>query len=67
MHPARPYQVLVTDIYMPLNDGLEAIQAFRRDTRGSASSPCPRGGSRRGTAISASRPEIGADATLAKP
>lgn len=67
MHRSRPYQALVTDIYMPLSDGLETIQAFRRETPGIRVIAMSGGGiSTRGRHLGVAT-EIGADATLQKP
>ena len=68
MHRLKPYQALVTDIYMPLSDGLETIQAFRRETPGmriiamSGGGVLAKGSDHLGVASVA-----GADATLKKP
>ena len=67
MHRSRPYQVLITDIYMPHSDGLEAIQAFRRETPGIRIIAMSGGGSMARGRYLAVAIEIGADATLEKP
>jgi DNA-binding response OmpR family regulator len=67
MHRRKPYQALVTDIYMPLRDGLETIQAFRRETPGIRVIAMSGGGNvAKGGYLGVAR-EIGADATLVKP
>ncbi|MGE5638607.1 MAG: response regulator [Clostridia bacterium] len=63
----RPAAVLITDIYMPLGDGIETIAAFRREfprTKIIAMS----GGGRlvKGSYLGLAG-DIGADATLEKP
>lgn len=67
MHRSRPYQAVVTDIYMPQSDGLEAIQAFRRETPGIRIIAMSGGGSMAKGRYLAVAIEIGADATLEKP
>ena len=67
MHRSRPYQAVITDIYMPRNDGLEAIQAFRRETPGIRIVAMSGGGSLARGRYLAVAIEIGANATLEKP
>jgi CheY-like chemotaxis protein len=63
----RPAQVLITDIFMPGKDGIETIEAFRREW------PRIRIVAMSGGGMVATRdylevaPEIGADAVLRKP
>ena len=67
LHRQRPFQILITDIYMPLSDGLETIQAFRRATPGIRIVAMSGGGQlARGSHLGVAS-EIGADATLVKP
>jgi len=67
VHRQAPVQVLLTDIYMPLSDGLETIQAFRREFP-SVRIIAMSGGGRvvRGSYLGVAS-SIGADATLQKP
>ena len=67
MHRARPFQVLITDIYMPHTDGLETIQAFRRATPRICIIAMSGGGMIAKGSYLAVASEIGADATLVKP
>lgn len=67
MHRRAPYQVLVTDIYMPLSDGLETIQAFRRASPGMRIIAMSGGGHVAKGSYLGVASEIGADATLEKP
>jgi len=67
MHRRNPYQALVTDIYMPLSDGLETIQAFRRETPGIRVIAMSGGGNVAKGGYLEVAIEIGADATLLKP
>ena len=67
MHRASPFQVLVTDIYMPRSDGLETIQAFRRETPGIRIIAMSGGGDVAKGSYLGVATEIGADATLVKP
>jgi DNA-binding response OmpR family regulator len=67
LHQLRPFQILITDIYMPLTDGLETIQAFRRATPGIRIVAMSGGGDvAKGSHLGVAT-EIGADATLQKP
>ena len=67
MHCRDPYQVLLTDIYMPLSDGLETIQAFRRVSPGMRIIAMSGGGVVAKGSYLRVASEIGADATLVKP
>jgi len=67
MHRSRPYQVLITDIYMPRSDGLETIQAFRRETPAIRVIAMSGGGDVAKMRYLGVATEIGADATLEKP
>ena len=67
MHRRRPYEALVTDIYMPLSDGLETIQAFRRESPGMRVIAMSGGGDLAKGRYLGVATEIGADATLEKP
>lgn len=67
MHRRHPYQALVTDIYMPLSDGLETIQAFRRETPRIRVVAMSGGGEVAKGSHLAVAIEIGAAATLVKP
>lgn len=67
MHRNRPFHILVTDIYMPLSDGLETIQAFRRDAPGVRIVAMSGGGDLAKINHLGVASEIGADATLEKP
>jgi len=67
VHRRRPVEVLLTDIYMPLSDGIETIQAFRREFPTVKIVAMSGGGSRvRGSYLDVAS-DIGADATLTKP
>jgi CheY-like chemotaxis protein len=67
VHRRRPVEVLLTDIYMPLSDGIEAIQAFRREFPSVKIVAMSGGGTRvRGSYLGVAS-DIGADATLQKP
>lgn len=67
VHRTRPVDVLITDIYMPLSDGLETIQAFRRTAPGMKIIAMSGGGAfSRATHLEVAS-EIGADITLTKP
>lgn len=67
MHRRRPFQVLLTDIYMPLRDGLETIQAFRRAAPQILVIAMSGGGDVAKGSYLGVASEIGADATLEKP
>ena len=67
LHLRRGFQVLLTDIYMPLSDGLETIQAFRRLTPGILIVAMSGGGDFAKASYLGVASEIGADATLQKP
>lgn len=67
LHRRRPFQVLLTDIYMPLSDGLETIQAFRRDAPKMKVIAMSGGGDVAKGSYLGVASEIGADATLRKP
>jgi DNA-binding NtrC family response regulator len=67
LHRQRPFQILITDIYMPLTDGLETIQAFRRATPGIRIVAMSGGGDIAKGSYLGVATEIGADATLEKP
>lgn len=67
MHRRHPFQVLLTDIYMPLSDGLETIQAFRHAAPQIRVIAMSGGGDvAKGRYLDVAS-EIGADATLEKP
>lgn len=67
LHRQRPFEILITDIYMPLTDGLETIQAFRRVAPGIRIVAMSGGGDvAKGSHLGVAT-EIGADATLEKP
>ena len=67
MHRFNAYQVLVTDIYMPLSDGLETIQAFRRESPGMRIIAMSGGGDFAKSRHLGVASIAGADATLDKP
>jgi DNA-binding NtrC family response regulator len=67
LHKQRPFQILITDIYMPHIDGLETIQAFRRATPGIRIVAMSGGGHVAKGSYLGVATEIGADATLEKP
>jgi DNA-binding response OmpR family regulator len=67
MHRSRPYQVLITDIYMPRSDGLETIQAFRRESPAIRVIAMSGGGDVAKGSYLGVATAIGADATLQKP
>ena len=67
VHRRRPVQVLITDIYMPLHDGLETILAFRREFPGVKIIAMSGGGQMARTTYLGVASDIGADATLQKP
>jgi len=67
MHRLRGYHVLLTDIYMPHSDGLETIQAFRRETPGILIIAMSGGGNFAKSRHLGVATEAGADATLEKP
>ena len=67
MHRRNGYHALVTDIYMPLSDCLETIQAFRRETPGIFIVAMSGGGHVAKGRYLGVATEIGADATLEKP
>lgn len=67
-HRVRPYDLVVTDLFMPTQDGFETIQLLRRVASGLkvvAISGGGKTGSSPGYLFTAM--EIGADAVLAKP
>jgi DNA-binding response OmpR family regulator len=66
-HRLNAYQVLLTDIYMPLSDGLETIQAFRRETPGMRIIAMSGGGDFAKGRYLGVASVAGADATLEKP
>ena len=67
VHRRRPVEVLLTDIYMPLSDGIETIQTFRRDFPEVKIIAMSGGGiTVRGSYLGVAS-DIGADATLQKP
>lgn len=67
VHGTRPVDVLVTDIYMPLSDGLETIAAFRGAAPWVKIIAMSGGGAfSRFTHLEVAS-EIGADVTLTKP
>lgn len=67
VHRRRPVQFLITDIYMPLHDGLETIQTFRREFPGVKIVAMSGGGQAARTTYLDVASDIGADATLRKP
>ena len=67
MHRRNAYQVLLTDIYMPLSDGLETIQAFRRESPRMRIIAMSGGGDVAKGRYLGVATEVGADATLEKP
>ena len=67
MHRSRPFQIVITDIYMPHSDGLETIQAFRRATPDVRIIAMSGGGDRAKLRYLGVASEVGADATLDKP
>ena len=67
VHRRKPVDVLITDIYMPLSDGLETIQAFRREAPQIKIIAMSGGGQvARGSYLGVAT-SIGADASLQKP
>jgi CheY-like chemotaxis protein len=67
IHRARPAQVLLTDIFMPGKDGMETIEAFRRQWPEVKIVAMSGGGSVATRDYLSMAPDIGADATLRKP
>lgn len=67
MHRRKPFQIVLTDIYMPQSDGIETIQSFRRATPGVRIIAMSGGGNRAKGRYLGVATEIGADATLDKP
>jgi CheY-like chemotaxis protein len=63
----RPAAVLITDIFMPESDGLEAIAVFRREFPRTRIVAISGGGQRAKHDYLASARLIGVDATLQKP
>lgn len=64
---ARPVQVLITDIFMPGKEGIETIEAFRREWRSVRVVAMSGGGEVAQRDYLAVASEIGAHATLRKP
>ncbi len=64
---ARPAQILITDIFMPGKDGIETIEAFRREWPGIRIIAMSGGGAVAMRDYLEVAPDIGADATLRKP
>ena len=67
VHRRAPVDVLITDIYMPLSDGLETIQAFRRESPRVRIIAMSGGGKVSRGSYLAVASSIGADATMQKP
>lgn len=63
----RPAQVLITDIFMPGKDGIETIEAFRREWPGIRIVAMSGGGALATRDYLQLTPDIGADAILRKP
>lgn len=63
----RPFQVLITDIFMPGKDGIETIEAFRREWPQIRIVAMSGGGTLATRDYLGLAPDIGADAILRKP
>jgi DNA-binding response OmpR family regulator len=64
---ARPADLVLTDIFMPGTDGIETIQAFRREWPGIRIVAMSGGGAVATRDYLTVAPDIGADAVLRKP
>jgi CheY-like chemotaxis protein len=67
IHRMRPVQILLTDIFMPGKDGIETIEAFRRQWPEIKIVAMSGGGAVATRDYLDVAPDIGADATLRKP
>ena len=67
IHRLRPVQILLTDIFMPGKDGIETIEAFRRQWPDIKIVAMSGGGTVATRDYLDVAPDIGADATLRKP
>lgn len=63
----RPAQIVITDIFMPGKDGIETIEAFRREWPGMRIVAMSGGGTVATQDYLELAPDIGADAVLRKP
>ncbi|HYD57197.1 MAG TPA: response regulator [Burkholderiales bacterium] len=63
----RPAQILITDIFMPGTDGIETIEAFRREWPAMKIVAMSGGGAVATRDYLKVAPDIGADAVLRKP
>lgn len=64
---SRPAHILITDIFMPLKDGIETIEAFRREWPRVKIVAMSGGGAVATRDYLALAPDIGVDAVLRKP
>ena len=67
IHRLRPVQILLTDIFMPGKDGIETIEAFRREWPRMRIVAMSGGGAVATRDYLEVAPDIGADAVLRKP
>ena len=67
IHRQRPVQILLTDIFMPGKDGIETIEAFRRQWPQVRIVAMSGGGEVATRDYLSVAPDIGADAILRKP